>query len=180
MALPQRECSSHSEWRLALDRHRAFVLQVIDGVLDLLPARRARAEVHIFSDRVGNAAGAWNMTKGTYTSPKQVDEDEAVYRDFIKRGYHMDFDLDLLETWSGMFCSDIFIMSRSSFSYVPALLHLHGAVLFQKFWHVKQPGWLEFSSYNSTSLKVANKRTLAKQELSARMSELNSLENMMG
>tara|TARA_Y100000389_G_scaffold202403_1_gene247552 strand:- start:5533 stop:6312 length:780 start_codon:yes stop_codon:yes gene_type:complete len=50
----------------------------------------------------------------------------------------------LVETWDLMIHSDIFIMSKSSFSYVPAIYNKK-CVIYQPFWHDKLDNWLDSS-----------------------------------
>lgn len=49
----------------------------------------------------------------------------------------MELDKDLGETWLGMMMADLLILSRSSFSYVPALLNVNPnvQVIYTPFWH---------------------------------------------
>jgi hypothetical protein len=53
---------------------------------------------------------------------------------------HLDTPLDTV--WEAVINADICIMSRSSFSYVPALYNKN-IVLYHPFWHNKQDSWLD-------------------------------------
>lgn len=52
-------------------------------------------------------------------------------------------DAPLHEAWRDMMNARVFLMARSSFSYVPALFN-KGLVIYQCFWHQKRSSWLDF------------------------------------
>ena len=60
----------------------------------------------------------------------------------------MELDKDLGETWLGMMTADLLILSRSSFSYVPALLNVNPnvQVIYTPFWHTMLPNWTTVDS----------------------------------
>lgn len=60
---------------------------------------------------------------------------------FSERGYelHLDGD-DIGVVWRGLLASDVIILSRSSFSLVPAIL-TKGKVVYTPFWHKPLPHW---------------------------------------
>ena len=49
---------------------------------------------------------------------------------------------DAIEALKGMATADIFMMSRSSFSYVAAILNRRGIVIYYPFWHSPLPSWI--------------------------------------
>ena len=49
---------------------------------------------------------------------------------------------DAIEALRGMATADILIMSRSSFSYVAAILNRRGVVIYHPFWHSPLPSWI--------------------------------------
>lgn len=51
-------------------------------------------------------------------------------------------NVDQIETLEGLATSDVLIMSRSSFSYVAAILNPRAAVICHPFWHSPLPGWI--------------------------------------
>jgi hypothetical protein len=51
-------------------------------------------------------------------------------------------NIDPIETLRGMATADLLIMSRSSFSYVGAILNPNGAVIYHPFWHSPMKEWL--------------------------------------
>jgi hypothetical protein len=58
--------------------------------------------------------------------------------------YHI--NEDPIETLKELTNSDILLASRSSFSYVAAILKKKGVVLFHPFWHSLSPNWIPVSS----------------------------------
>jgi hypothetical protein len=70
-------------------------------------------------------------------SESQSFETFDVFRD---RGFEVVLDGDVTDAWKGMISSDVLIMSRSGFSYVPAAL-TKGIVVYTPFWHDPLPGW---------------------------------------
>ena len=55
------------------------------------------------------------------------------------------FNEDPLETLEALATADLLIMSRSSFSYLPAILNQTGAMVYFPFWHPPLPGWREWT-----------------------------------
>eukprot|EP00934_Nitzschia_sp_Nitz4_P004353 Nitzschia sp. Nitz4//scaffold197_size40390//28012//29073//NITZ4_007520-RA/size40390-exonerate_est2genome-gene-0.14-mRNA-1//1//CDS//3329540493//4343//frame0 len=62
------------------------------------------------------------------------------FNEFRARGYEVLLDSDLVEVWRGMLTSDVLILSRSSFSLVPAVMH-RGTVVYTPFWHQPLKHW---------------------------------------
>jgi len=71
-----------------------------------------------------------------YTSAKSF-EDLTEFRD---RGYEVNVDTSLKETWKEFVTADIMIMSRSDFSMVPAMV-AKGTVIYTPFWHRSLRRW---------------------------------------
>jgi hypothetical protein len=59
---------------------------------------------------------------------------------FRERGYHVVLDGDIGDVWKGILTSDIAILSKSSFSLVPALMS-KGTIVYTPFWHPPLPNW---------------------------------------
>jgi hypothetical protein len=59
---------------------------------------------------------------------------------FRERGYQVVLDGDIGEVWKGIISSDVAILSRSSFSLVPAVI-ARGKVVYTPFWHQPLPHW---------------------------------------
>jgi hypothetical protein len=57
---------------------------------------------------------------------------------------------DPIEALRGMATADILIMSRSSFSYVAAILNMYGIIIYHPFWHSPIPGWIIATENNIT------------------------------
>eukprot|EP00934_Nitzschia_sp_Nitz4_P006033 Nitzschia sp. Nitz4//scaffold191_size41780//34025//34756//NITZ4_007476-RA/size41780-processed-gene-0.37-mRNA-1//1//CDS//3329540208//6023//frame0 len=62
------------------------------------------------------------------------------FDDFRDRGYDLALDGDITDVWKGMIQSDVVILSRSSFSLVPAILS-KGTVVYTPFWHKPLAHW---------------------------------------
>jgi hypothetical protein len=74
------------------------------------------------------------------------------FDEFRSRGYHVVLDGSIGEVWKGILISDVAILSRSSFSLVPAVL-MKGTVVYTTFWHKPLPGWdiVEEAFVNATT-----------------------------
>lgn len=85
---------------------------------------------------------------------------------FRQRGYEVVLDGSIGEAWKGILMSDVVILSRSSFSLVPAIL-TKGTVVFTPFWHDPLPHWdiVEESFVNETLTEFRRlKATCPKKE----------------
>lgn len=64
---------------------------------------------------------------------------------FSNKGYELILDGDVGEAWKTIMVADVVIISKSSFSYVPAALSLQDnnktRVVYTNFWHKPLPGW---------------------------------------
>lgn len=89
-----------------------------------------------------------------YTPPRDRNDDVQVtiysqrnkhtepFTVFEEKGYHLSVDTtDLATTWKAMSSADVLIMSKSSFSYVPALLNPRGTVVYTPFAHQPAAWW---------------------------------------
>lgn len=56
------------------------------------------------------------------------------FDDFQRRGYKVVLNGSIGEIWKGILKSDVTILSRSSFSLVPAII-MKGRVVYTPFWH---------------------------------------------
>lgn len=56
---------------------------------------------------------------------------------------------DPIETLRSFATADLFIMSRSSFSYLPAMLNKKGIIVYHPFWHSTPIGWLDATHQKS-------------------------------
>jgi hypothetical protein len=57
---------------------------------------------------------------------------------------------DPIKTLKGMATADVLIMSRSSFSYVAAILNRKGVIIYHPFWHSPVPEWIIATENNIT------------------------------
>jgi hypothetical protein len=57
-----------------------------------------------------------------------------------KKGYEVHLDEDLTHIWKTMLMADVVILSRSSFSLIPAVVS-QGTVVYTPFWHAPLEGW---------------------------------------
>lgn len=64
---------------------------------------------------------------------------------FQERGAKLKLDGPIEEAWADMITADILVLSKSSFSYVPALYNPN-IVLYQPFWHAALPNWISLAS----------------------------------
>jgi hypothetical protein len=51
------------------------------------------------------------------------------------------FDSPILTAWKDMMTADIFVMSKSSFSIIPAILNRQGIIIYTPFWYEPLPHW---------------------------------------
>ncbi len=64
------------------------------------------------------------------------------FDDFREKGYELHIDEDLSDVWTAALKSDVFIMSRSSFSFVPAMLARNTTeVVYTPYWEKPLRGW---------------------------------------
>ena len=65
-----------------------------------------------------------------------------LFDDFREKGYELHIDEDLSDVWTVALKSDVFIMSRSSFSFVPAMLAQNTTeVVYTPYWEKPLRGW---------------------------------------
>ena len=99
----------------------------------------------------------------------QNDSDVVVYSqsksfetfdEFHSHGYQVVLDGSVSEVWKNFLISDVSIMSRSSFSFVPAML-TRGTVVYTKFWHKPLAGWeiVDDSFVNETMTEIQRLKT---------------------
>lgn len=74
-------------------------------------------------------------------TPEQYDLSDFEVLPHLKKH----FNEDPLETLEAFATADLFIMSRSSFSYLPAILNQTGAMVYFPFWHPPLLGWLQWT-----------------------------------
>ncbi|KAL3905233.1 MAG: hypothetical protein SGARI_004562 [Bacillariaceae sp.] len=75
-----------------------------------------------------------------YTSPKSFEDLE----EFRRKGYEVNTDADLKDSWKDFATADVFIMSRSDTAIVPAMV-AKGKVVYTPFWHHSLRRWRRVS-----------------------------------
>ncbi|KAL7581739.1 hypothetical protein ACA910_022276 [Epithemia clementina (nom. ined.)] len=78
-------------------------------------------------------------------SAHNAQEPREPWQDFTSLGYNVFLGSDLGVTWETMMTGDILIMSKSSFSHVPAMLKSKGKVIYTPYWTEPMPGWVVVS-----------------------------------
>ncbi len=73
------------------------------------------------------------------------------FEDFKLLNCNLYLDKEIEYTWTELINSNIFIMSKSSFSYVPAVYNKN-IVIYHPFWHNKLPSWLDITDINFNKL----------------------------
>jgi len=64
------------------------------------------------------------------------------FDEFKEKGYELHIDEDISDVWKAVMISDVFIMSRSSFSFVPAMVASNSTtVVYTPFWDQPIRGW---------------------------------------
>lgn len=89
------------------------------------------------------------------------------FDEFSSKGYHVVLDGSTWEVWNGILISDVAILSRSSFSFVPAVL-TKGTVVYTTFWHKPLPRWdvVEEDFVNATTIEFSRlEATCAQKEI---------------
>lgn len=76
-----------------------------------------------------------------YSSVKSFES----LNEFRNRGYEVNTDSSLKEMWQEFVSADVFIMSRSDFSMVPAMV-AKGVVIYTPFWHHSVRRWKRAST----------------------------------
>ena len=91
-----------------------------------------------------------------YTSAKSFED----LNEFRNRGYEVNVDTSLKETWKEFVTADVMIMSRSDFSMVPAMV-AKGTVVYTPFWHHSLRRWKRVSQ---TIMTKTDEETIRLQE----------------
>ena len=72
------------------------------------------------------------------------------FKEFEDLGCRLWLDTDVVEVWKSLINSDVLVMSKSMFSYVPAL-YCKGIVLYKPMWHAPIKEWMNVDSENFAS-----------------------------
>jgi Glycosyltransferase 61 len=77
-----------------------------------------------------------------YSVSKSPAEDFAEFR---RRNYTVLLDAPIGHVWEALMTADMAVISRSSFSYVPAIFNAGGTVLYTNFWQKPLPWWVRIN-----------------------------------
>lgn len=82
----------------------------------------------------------------------------------FSRSIDLKIDTDITGVWQHMMTADFLVMSKSSFSVIPAMLNRHGKVIHTSFWHRPVDGWIAVSQdiLNQTQLELSRLQRLYK------------------
>jgi len=105
-------CSKRSDFRCLPNSHYVQVLEKY--------VNDSKAKITIFSEK--RSFQPWSH----FENKSNID---------------LQLDTNVENVWRGMQTADILILSKSSFSFVPAILNLDGNVIYTPFWHDPLPHW---------------------------------------
>ena len=95
--------------------------------------------------------------------------------DFVRKKYHVIVGGDLVTAWRHMMSADVFILSKSSFSFVPAILastHKNKTrIVYTPFWHSPLPGWDVVTSKEMDRFLKQERKRLIQQSCTAAIME---------
>ena len=132
--------SEHIKWhvktaRLTSDEWYLNVLAALAQALAVV-APDAQVEFHALTSCTGaycDVARTTTMHKfGAHNVHLHVDDEGAADESATQ---------DVVRSWAHLIKADILLLSKSSFSYVPALFN-QGCVLYEPFWHPSFPSWV--------------------------------------
>ncbi|GKY92172.1 hypothetical protein MPSEU_000188500 [Mayamaea pseudoterrestris] len=63
------------------------------------------------------------------------------FDDFRARNYSVQLDTDLAQVWKTIMTADYVVLSKSSFSFIPAMLNPNGTIIYTPFLHPSLTGW---------------------------------------
>jgi hypothetical protein len=95
------------------------------------------------------------------------------FDEFREKGYELHLDEPLDDVWTAVMTADVFIMSRSSFSYTPAVV-TKATVVYTPFWHKPLRGW------EVVSKEIIEQSASAMQHLKASCPKKGSLFQKKG
>lgn len=84
-----------------------------------------------------------NAVINIYSEKKSYES----FNEFRSMKCNLYLETDIHKVWTELINSHIFVMSKSSFSYVPAIYNKN-IVIYHPFWHKKLKNWLDFSDPN--------------------------------
>jgi hypothetical protein len=121
--------------REARTRPRVAV-HVRRGDVKIGNAKRTRPNAYYIHE-ISNARRDFPSASVTVFSQGKEED----FSEFVSIGCALALNTKLDVAWRAFMQADVFIMSPSSFSYVPALLNFAGSVVYTPFWHLPLAKW---------------------------------------
>ena len=81
------------------------------------------------------------------------------WQDFSSRGYNVFLGTDLAATWESMITADVLILSKSSFSHVPAMFNTIGKIVYTPYWTLPLPDWHVVSDHTRSLARKVMRQT---------------------
>ena len=84
------------------------------------------------------------MTPGArvviFSQSKTTQHTKESFDEFRKKGYEIHLDGEITDVWRTIAVSDVVILSRSTFGFIPAVI-AKGIIVYTPFWHESLPSW---------------------------------------
>ncbi len=136
-------------WAVASDRMlpNAYYVNVALGVARVLDACGIDHQVEVWTEVPDGAVAIQPDQKGllgTIDEPVIVTPEMCGLQDFDVLPnvvYHINDSA--LDCFGSFATADVFVMSRSSFSYLGGILNRHGVVIYYPFWHGVPSSWID-------------------------------------
>lgn len=97
--------------------------------------------IDLYTPKTGNPYNVTIFSNQVSPDAHNSHEFKEPWSDFIDRGYDLQLGSDLPATWESMITADVLILSKSGFSYVPAIFNLNGKIVYSPYWTQPIPGW---------------------------------------
>jgi hypothetical protein len=148
-----------------------WYLEILDRILFYLDANKVDYEILLHTDVSANPS--WNIPLGMnpvtleYWNNNGIKINDNfmeistndVLKNFKKyKNLKIVTGIDPVEAWSLLSQADLFLMGKSSFSYVGAIYNVRGIVVSPKFWHSAPSWWHVVKENNQLSLDKACSR----------------------
>jgi hypothetical protein len=117
--------------------------QILFELQTLLTAKTINFQIHLFSSLLSKNITFERHLLDSFSSIENLN----VHVDYEQ--YAQDNTRQVLTTWTHLIAADVFIMAKSSFSYVPAIYNEH-CVLYYPFWHRPLAHWIKLPAFNGS------------------------------
>jgi hypothetical protein len=94
--------------------------------------RTQKVHLHLFSEAASDESFEPLLALGRAAADKSL----------LPVAVSLHLGTDTVAAWGCFMQADILVMSKSSFSFVPALYRFRGVTIYTPFWHVPMRGWL--------------------------------------